>query len=60
MDKNYDDGLVHGHNWASEPTTPAGMAKPQGTEVATSMSADREEQHLFDDGLVHCHDWARS
>jgi hypothetical protein len=58
MDKNYDDGLVHSHNWASEPATPA---KPQlAAETATSLALDAEEQHLYDDGLVHCHDWARS
>ena len=57
MDKNYDDGLVHCHNWACGPETPA---KPQGAETAAPTSADSEEQHLFDDGLVHCHDWARS
>ena len=57
MDKNYDEGLVHSHNWAAEPI-PA--AKPQSGEPATIATVDPEEQHLFDDGLVHCHDWARS
>ena len=57
MDKNYDEGLVHSHNWASESAIPT---KPQGAEITASTPADQEEQHLFDDGLVHCHDWARS
>ncbi len=57
MDKNYDDGLVHSHNWAAEPVMPA---KQQSTETAASTSGCPEQEHLFDDGLVHCHDWARS
>ncbi len=57
MDKNYDDGLVHSHNWAAEPT-PTGGTTAQGAETAAAASQP-EEQHLFDDGLVHCHDWAR-
>ena len=60
MDKNYDDGLVHCHNWATEPTNPASVAKPQGAEIAAPMSASPEQDNLFDDGLVHSHDWARS
>ncbi len=57
MDKNYDDGLVHSHNWATEPAIPA---KPQSAETSVSTSACPEQEHLFDDGLVHCHDWARN
>ncbi len=60
MDNNYDDGLVHCHNWSAEQPTSTGGTKPQGTEAAASTAAHPEEQHLFDDGLVHCHDWARS
>ncbi len=59
MDKNYDEGLVHGHNWSAEPPTPASAAKLQGDDIAASMSAHPEEE-FFDDGLVHGHDWARS
>ena len=60
MDNNtYDDGLVHGHNWAAEPPAPTSVTKPQGAEIAASMSAHPEEE-FFDDGLVHSHDWARS
>ncbi len=57
MDKNYDEGLVHSHNWAAEP---APATKSQAAESAADPTANAEEQHLFDDGLVHCHDWARS
>ena len=58
MDDTYDDGLVHSHNWASEPPAAAGGAKLMGAEIAASMSAHPEEE-FFDDGLVHGHDWAR-
>ena len=57
MDKNYDDGLVHCHNWAcgSEPST-----QPQGAaEIAASTTSAQQEEGTFDDGLVHGHDWAR-
>ena len=57
MDKNYDEGLVHGHNWAAEPSTPEGATKAQGAEPAASTRVDHD---LFDDGLVHSHDWARN
>ena len=58
MDKNYDEGLVHSHNWAAEPTPAA--KQQHGEPAATTAATHPEEQHLFDDGLVHCHDWARS
>jgi hypothetical protein len=58
MDKNYDDGLVHCHNWAcgSEPS-----AQPQGAAeiVAPTATSAHPEDGTFDDGLVHGHDWAR-
>jgi hypothetical protein len=57
MDKNYDDGLVHCHNWACGPETPADATKPQGAETTAST---RLEHDSFDDGLVHSHDWARN
>lgn len=60
MDDTYDDGLVHCHNWACEAQAQAGGAKPQGAEIAASMSAHPEEEQIFDDGLVHGHAWARS
>ena len=58
MTDTYDDGLVHSHNWASEPATAASGRKLVGaatTSTLTSISADE----AFDDGLVHGHDWAR-
>ena len=58
MDDTYDDGLVHSHNWASEPSIPAGGAKPMGAQTTASMSASPADES-FDDGLVHGHDWAR-
>lgn len=59
MDTNYDDGLVHCHNWACEPEPAAGVTKPQGAETAASTAA-RPDDGAFDDGLVHAHDWARN
>jgi len=58
MDDTYDDGLVHGHNWAAEPSIPAGGTKLMGGEAASPASAAPAEE-FFDDGLVHGHDWAR-
>ena len=58
MEKNYDDGLVHCHNWAcgSEPS-----AQPQGAAeiAAPTATSAHPEDGTFDDGLVHGHDWAR-
>jgi hypothetical protein len=58
MDDTYDDGLVHGHNWASEPSIPASGTKLTAPESAAPLSASPAEE-FFDDGLVHGHDWAR-
>ena len=44
----HDDGLVHAHNWATEPPRPA-QARPRAIPAPTE---DR------DDGLVHGHGWA--
>ena len=57
MDDTYDDGLVHSHNWASEPSSPA---KPAGPQTVASLSAGPAADESFDDGLVHGHDWARN
>ena len=59
MDDTYDDGLVHGHNWASEPSIPTGAATLTGQETIPSRSINPAEES-FDDGLVHGHDWARA
>jgi hypothetical protein len=47
-DDRHDDGLVHSHRWATEPTRPA-QPRPRMTPAPTE---DR------DDGLVHSHGWA--
>ena len=44
----HDDGLVHAHNWATEPPPPA---KPRPRVIPAPT-----EDH--DDGLVHGHGWA--
>ena len=46
-DDTFDDGLVHGHHWATE--------KPHHTAQPQMMQMDE-----YDDGLVHSHDWAAS
>jgi hypothetical protein len=48
---DFDDGLVHGHRWATEPFRPA----PALEQLLTAWPS--EEQ--YDDGLVHDHGWAR-
>ena len=56
-DQGYDDGLVHGHSWASEQVRrpqPRHDSMPQRCEVAASMD------HGYDDGLVHNHSWAHN
>jgi hypothetical protein len=45
---DYDDGLVHGHRWATEPE--------RRTSVTIYSIEPTDEP--FDDGLVHCHNWA--
>jgi hypothetical protein len=42
----HDDGLVHSHRWATEPT------RPTQPRVTPTPADDR------DDGLVHSHGWA--
>ena len=44
----FDDGLVHGHHWATE--------KPATVAMAPVAQVACEDE--FDDGLVHSHDWA--
>jgi hypothetical protein len=50
---DFDDGLVHGHDWASEAPTPAPV--PRLDRRPIQMHATPEER---DDGLVHGHAWA--
>ncbi|HYF08729.1 MAG TPA: hypothetical protein VD970_13980 [Acetobacteraceae bacterium] len=47
----HDDGLVHAHDWARDPSPLSRPAVPQGG----SVPADGH-----DDGLVHGHGWART
>jgi hypothetical protein len=51
-DDNFDDGLVHGHAWATGNNGPVIAA----TAPTTIPSAEVG----FDDGLVHSHEWARN
>ncbi len=50
MDDTFDDGLVHGHDWATD--------KPLVTAKQAAVLPLREDE--YDDGLVHGHDWASS
>ncbi|MBR0648789.1 hypothetical protein GXW78_03895 [Roseomonas terrae] len=45
----HDDGLVHAHNWATEPPRDP-RPRPRATPAPTDD--DRDE------GLVHSHGWA--
>lgn len=48
---DHDDGLVHGHRWATEPTPP---------HLARRAEITRPAEPGYDDGLVHGHAWASS
>ena len=57
---NYDEGLVHGHRWATEPTMPR-LSATQGSDDAPSaapLPADTVMDTGYDEGLVHGHTWA--
>lgn len=45
---DHDDGLVHGHRWATERTPPH----------VRRAEVNRPEEIDHDDGLVHGHGWA--
>ncbi len=47
---DHDDGLVHGHPWASE-TAP----RPHARALPPSRPTAPQDR---DDGLVHSHGWA--
>ncbi|PWS38321.1 hypothetical protein DFH01_03260 [Falsiroseomonas bella] len=53
-DDHHDDGLVHGHRWATEPPPSVGELLRQ----ASAPRAERVIEEAHDDGLVHGHDWA--
>ena len=56
-DLGYDDGLVHGHLWASEAfASPQPRREPLPRRLDVTNYADDG----YDDGLVHNHSWARS
>ena len=48
---DYDDGLVHGHSWATEEL--AAPAERRERRVLRMVVAED-----FDDGLIHGHAWA--
>jgi hypothetical protein len=64
MIDNYDDGLVHGHRWATEPTmtTAVTAAVLRGPDDTALLNADAvgasTSVDAYDDGLVHSHTWA--
>jgi hypothetical protein len=56
-DDQYDDGLVHNHDWAASsrrPSPAAGFAAANRSRAYAAVEG--HERH--DDGLVHNHDWA--
>lgn len=48
---NYDDGLVHSHDWSSNCTGPGCHHRESRRPQTTG--------HGRDEGLVHEHGWAR-
>ena len=55
-DHDHDDGLVHGHGWATDVLAPSPAATPRPVAaIAVPTSGDDH-----DDGLVHEHGWACS
>ena len=49
---DFDDGLVHGHAWASEQTAPVAPRRQERRVLRMAVAED------FDDGLIHGHAWA--
>ena len=49
---DFDDGLVHGHDWAAEQTAPAVRQHRERRVLRMTVAED------FDDGLIHGHAWA--
>ncbi len=48
---DFDDGLVHSHQWAREPFT---------RTPRRHVEVEHSHDDRYDDGLVHDHAWARS
>lgn len=46
-DDNFDDGLVHGHGWATEPAIPPAMhgmkGPPEAASIPTPSTAFRDD-----------------
>lgn len=64
MDAAYDEGLVHGHGWASAETGSGeeqiiAQAEQQPQAAWREDTAEgHDEGDGYDDGLVHSHGWA--
>ncbi len=56
-DDTYDDGLVHGHTWATEPLAHLRAAVPSDDAIPAGGSM-ASPSDTYDDGLVHGHPWA--
>ncbi len=54
----YDDGLVHGHGWATEPARPARPGRRGEPHEAAAQGRAAPTAEAHDDGLVHDHAWA--
>jgi hypothetical protein len=57
---NYDEGLVHGHRWATEPTM-SRLSATQRSDDAPSAAPTLAAVMMdagYDEGLVHSHAWA--
>jgi hypothetical protein len=57
---NYDEGLVHGHRWASSSTEQTIIQAEQQPQSAwrEDTTDGHDEGDGYDDGLVHGHSWA--
>ncbi len=57
---NYDEGLVHGHRWATEPTMPrlSAIQRSDDAPSAAPTPAAAVMDLGYDEGLVHGHAWA--
>jgi hypothetical protein len=60
---DFDDGLVHGHGWATEPPAPvldrlAPVIANARDAAAAATAMQPDPSAPFDDGLVHGHAWA--
>lgn len=60
----YDEGLVHGHGWASADGDPGERIVVQAEQPQAAWRGHAAEGHdegdAYDEGLVHGHGWASS